>query len=71
MKYTYKIEELDCPHCAAKVEEAISKLPGVEKANVNYLSEKIVVVSEMDEDDLFENIVKIAKRVEPDAVVTR
>ena len=36
MKKTWKID-IDCPNCAAKVERALQKLPGVVDASVNYV----------------------------------
>lgn len=71
MKHYFKIENLDCAHCAAKIEEALSRLEGVEKANVNYLSEKITVVSELDAELLFESLKAIAAKTEPDCRVFR
>ncbi len=50
MKKTYKMENLDCANCAAKMEAAIGKLPGVEKVTVNFLMQKITLVAE--ENDL-------------------
>ena len=41
MKAKYKIEGLDCANCAAKIEEAISKLDGVNSVRVSFLSEKV------------------------------
>lgn len=46
MKKTYKMENLDCANCAAKMEAAISKLPGVEQATVNFLMQKITLVAD-------------------------
>ena len=34
MKKVFKLEDLDCANCAAKMENAISKIEGVESANV-------------------------------------
>jgi cation transport ATPase len=31
----WKLRNLDCAECGAKVEQAVAALPGVEKANVN------------------------------------
>ncbi len=65
-----KIEDLDCAHCAAKIEEAIRKLDGVHTATVSFLAQKITVDAE---DDAFEEIAKqivaIAKKIEPDCTV--
>ncbi|MBE6605956.1 MAG: hypothetical protein E7635_02830 [Ruminococcaceae bacterium] len=71
MKYNFKIENLDCAHCAAKIETEINKLDAVEKANVNYLSEKITVVSELDEETVFNNVKVIVARIEPDSIVSK
>ena len=43
MKKKYKIEGLDCANCAAKIEEAISKLDGVNSVRVSFLSEKVKI----------------------------
>ena len=43
MKKTFMLEDLDCAHCAAKMEDAINKLEGVNKATVNFLAQKMTV----------------------------
>ena len=40
MKKTFKIEDLDCPNCAAKLEKAISEIDGVKKASVSFIAGK-------------------------------
>lgn len=69
MKITFKIEDLCCAHCAAKIEEEILKLDGVEKANVNYLSEKIVITTELEREPLLDKVREIAAKIEPDCKV--
>ncbi len=67
MKKTWQIEELDCAHCAAKMEDAIKKLPGVTAATVNFLSGRLTI--EADEaamDGIVKEAVKICKKIEPD-----
>jgi Cd2+/Zn2+-exporting ATPase len=39
----FRLEGLDCPDCAAKLEKKISGLPGVESAKVNFGAAKMVV----------------------------
>ena len=41
MKKRFKLEDLDCAHCAAKMEEAIKKIEGVNDASVNFLAQKM------------------------------
>ena len=70
MKYTYKLENLECAHCAAKMEEGIKKLEGVESANVNFLTQKLVINA--DRSAIDEIIVKakaISAKIEPDCEV--
>ena len=67
VKKVYKMEELDCAHCAAKMEAAIGKLPGVEKASVSFISQKLTL--EADEDKLpaiLEQADQICRSFEPD-----
>ena len=41
MKKKFKLEDLDCANCAAKMEEAIKKIPGVNDANVSFMTQKM------------------------------
>lgn len=59
MKKKFKLEELDCANCAAKMEDAISKIPGVESVSVNFMAEKLTI--EADEDK-FEEILDAAQK---------
>lgn len=56
MKKTWKID-IDCPNCAAKVERALQKLPGVDSVAVNYVQKKITLEAA---DDRFEEVRKAA-----------
>ena len=59
--------EIDCANCAAKVEEAIRKIEGVEEVSVNFLTRKMTLTAA---DDKFEEILQAAvragKKIEPD-----
>ena len=67
MKKMFKMEDLECAHCAAKMEDAIKKLDGVANANVNFLAQKVTIEAD---DDKFDEVVKEAakacKKIEPD-----
>ncbi len=71
MKKTYRIEEIDCPVCAAKIEAGIQKLEGVRFASLNFLAESLTVEAD---DDVFDSVMKkalaVCKKVEPDCTVT-
>ncbi len=67
MKKTFIIEDLDCAHCAAKIEDEIKELSGVNSISVNFLSGKITLdASDAEFDSILEKAVEICKRVEPD-----
>lgn len=70
MKKAFTIRELDCGNCAQEIEEAASKVPGVNKVRVNFLSERMTLDAEDDKfDAVLEEIKKIVKTIEPDAVL--
>ena len=63
--------EVDCANCAAKLECAIKKVDGVEDATVNFLTQKLTLTAADDRfDEVLANVIKTAKKVEPDTVIT-
>ncbi|MBE6703212.1 MAG: heavy-metal-associated domain-containing protein [Ruminococcaceae bacterium] len=67
MKKTFDIEDLECAHCAAKMEDGIRKLDGVLSVSVNFLTQKLTLETE---DAVFDQVLKqaakICRRIEPD-----
>ena len=71
MKKNFKIEDLCCANCAAKIEDRIKKLDKVISANLNFMAEKLTVeAEEQDFDLLIPEIRKIVKKIEPDCSLT-
>ena len=67
MKKTYKLIDLDCANCAAKMEAAIKKLPGVQDATVSFMTQKLTVEADDDKfDEIMKEIQKTIKKIEPD-----
>ena len=71
MKKHYKFE-IDCANCAAKVEDAIKKIDGVNNATVSFMTQKLT----LDADDarfdaILDEAVKVCHKVEPDCVIHR
>ena len=67
MKKTFKIEELCCANCAAKIEDKIKKLDYIKDANLAFMAERLTI--EVDEQNLetaIKEIRKIIKKIEPD-----
>ena len=70
MKKKFKLEDLDCANCAAKMEEAIKKIPGVNDANVSFMTQKMTVDAEDDKfDDIMKEVVSVCAKVEPDCKI--
>ena len=70
MKKTFKLEDLDCANCAAKMEAAISKLEGVTKATVSFMTQKMTIEADDDKfDAVVQAAVKCIAKVEPDCRV--
>ena len=43
MKKKFKLTDLDCANCAAKMEDAIRKIEGVENASVSFMTQKMTI----------------------------
>ena len=70
MKKKFKMQDLDCANCAAKMEEAIKKIEGVEDATVSFMMQKLTI--EADEarmDEIMKQVVAVCKKVEPDCKI--
>ena len=70
MKKKFKLEDLDCANCAAKMEDAIRKIDGVNDVSVSFLTQKMTLEAD-DEvfDEVLEKAVKCISKVEPDCKV--
>lgn len=72
MKKTFKLVDLDCANCAAKMENAINKLDGIAAASVNFMAQKLTVEAPDDRfDSVMEEVVRVCKKVEPDCEIVR
>ena len=70
MKKKFKLQDLDCANCAAKMEEAIKKIPGVIDASVNFMMQKMMIEADDDRfDDIMKQVQTACSKVEPDCVI--
>ena len=70
MKKHFKLRDLDCANCAAKMEDAIRKLPGVNSATVSFMTQKLTLdADDARFDEILQQAVKICKKVEPDCTI--
>lgn len=70
MEKTYKIE-VDCANCANLMEEAAGKTVGVQKAIINFMTQKMIVdfADGYDPKATMEAVLKACKKVEPDCEI--
>ena len=70
MKKTIKLIDLDCGHCADKIQRAVQKIDGVTHVEVNFLNQKMILEAP---DDKFDSILAeaklLSKKIEPEVTV--
>ena len=72
MKKTFNLEDLECAHCAAKMEDGIKKLDGVNSASVNFFAQKLILDAEDARfDEILASAQKIISKIEPDCKIVR
>ncbi len=71
MKKKFKLQDLDCANCAAKMEDSIKKLQGVKDASVSFMTQKMTidVADDADFDAVMAEVVKACAKVEPDCKI--
>ena len=71
MKKVLKIE-VDCAVCANKIQDALSKLEGVNSVTVNFMTQKMIIdINDDVFDEVFNKAIKLAKKIEPDFEVIK
>ena len=63
MKKRYNLSDVDCANCAAKMEEQISKLPGVNSASISFMAQKLTL------DEILKQAEKIIKSIDEEATI--
>ena len=67
MKKVIAMQDLDCANCAAKMEQAIRKIDGVQSCAINFMLQRMTL--EFDEErstEIFNQIKVAIKKIEPD-----
>ena len=59
MKKTFRLKDLDCANCAAKMESRIAKLVGVNAVSISFMTQKMTLDAR---DDLFDTVLEQAKK---------
>lgn len=70
MKKKFKLQDLDCANCAAKMEAGIKKIDGVKDATVSFMTQKLTIDAEDEKfDEIMENVAAVCARIEPDCKI--
>ena len=70
MKKKFKLQDLDCANCAAKMEDGIKKIDGVIDANVSFMTQKMTIEADDEKfDEIMKQVVAICAKVEPDCKI--
>lgn len=71
MKKAFKVENLDCANCGAKIEDAVKNLDGVNKANLSFMTQRLVLdADESRFDAIVEEVKAICDRIEPGCTIS-
>lgn len=60
----YRLKNIDCASCAAKIEEGLSKMEGVKSCSVNFANSSLFI-----DTDNIESVKKKIKEIEPEVIV--
>ena len=70
IKNKFKLQDLDCANCAAKMEDLIKKIDGVNDASVSFMTQKMMVdADDARFDGIMKEVVKVCAKVEPDCKI--
>lgn len=67
MKKVIRLQDIDCANCAAKMENAVGKVQGVNSVTVNFMTQKMILdLSDTDPEQILKDVVKACKKADPD-----
>lgn len=70
MKKKFKMQDLECAHCAAKMEEGIKKLDGVKDVSISFMTQKMTIEAEEERfDEIMQEAKAICSKIEPDCKI--
>ena len=72
MKKKFKLTDMDCANCAAKMEDAIKKIDGVKEATVSFRTQKLTIEADEDQfERIMDQVAEVCRKVDPDCVINR
>ena len=59
MKKKFKLESMDCAHCAEQMAVLIRKIPGVNDASINFMTQRLIIDAD---EAAFPEILRLAQK---------
>ncbi|WP_306792652.1 metalloregulator ArsR/SmtB family transcription factor [Collinsella ureilytica] len=70
MRKTFKLDEIDCAACAAKLEEDLAAVDGVQKVSINFMTQKLALeAAESSFNEVLDRVIDRIAELEPDCAV--
>ena len=71
MKKVIQMRNLECAHCASKMEQQIAKLEGVNSVTISFMTQKMTIEFEdgTNVDEIMKRVIKVCKKVEDDCEI--
>ena len=70
MKKIYRMQNLDCANCAAKMERSIQKIKGVSDAQVSFMAQRLTLEAEESLlPEILEQVKRCVAKVDPNCKV--
>lgn len=70
MNKAYRLKDLDCAACAAKLESHLAKIDGVSSVSVNFMYQKLIVdFDETRKDEILAEIKRVTNQIEPEVKI--
>lgn len=67
MKRIIALQDLDCANCAAKMENGIRKIAGVNSVSISFMAQKMTLdIDETNAEQILQEIKAVCRRIEPD-----
>lgn len=70
MRKKFNLIDLDCAHCATKMEEACSKIEGVNSVSFSFITCQMILDANDERfEEILQEIVKTCKKIEPNCEI--
>lgn len=70
MKKVYRLKNLDCANCAAKMERSIAKIEGVKSVSISFMTQRMTIeIAEENFENARKKIIAAVKKIEPECEI--